>query len=257
MLPLSCSRRICLVALALSALLRAEPASAIVGMASPEAALSSSVVMVLQREGSTAGFCTGIVLAPNVVLTAAHCVPKGADLRIHYPGDPANPVMIAVTGVARHPDFHADAITARERSIDLAMVHLRTSLPDTFKPATLAKAGGAKLGARFVVTGYGVGKEGEAATSGTLRSAVLTTRAPLSNVLLWSEDPAKGGLGACTGDSGGPVRAEGSDAVSAMMLWSAGPEGHQCGDLTQSLWLAPHRAWIDRVLQAWGAAPGL
>lgn len=226
-------------------------AEAIVGAGSDGSSVASHVVMLLNRQGDKAGFCTGIAIAQDIVLTAAHCVPNGAELRIHFPGDPARPVLLPVVGVARNPDYHADAIRTRERSIDLALVHLQTALPDQFTPATLAKASGAKPGDRFVVSGYGVTREGDGSSSGTLHAATLATRAPLSAVLLWAEDPAKAGSGACTGDSGGPVVAEGSTDVVALVLWSSGIGKAHCGDLTQSLWLAPHRAWIDRVMQAW------
>lgn len=244
------------LAVLLAAALWSGDAHAIVGSGSDGSTMAPHVVMVLNHQGDKAGFCTGVVVAQDVVLTAAHCVPKGADLRIHYPGDPAKPVMLPVTGVARNPDYHADAIKTRERSIDLALIHLQKALPDPFTPATLAKASGAKLGSRFVVYGYGVTREGDGVSSGTLHGATLATRAPLSGILLWAEDPAKAGLGACTGDSGGPVVAEGSTDVIALVLWSSGAGKARCGDLTQSLWLAPQRAWIDRVMEAWsGAAP--
>ena len=238
--------------------LSAAPAQAIVGSAAPAPGdVAAHVVMVLNSEDGSAGFCTGVVIAPDVVLTAAHCVPKGAGLRIHFPSDGDKPVMLPVVAVARHPDYHADAIKTRERSIDLALVRLKATLPDRFTPATLARSAGAKVGSQFVIAGYGLGREGQPSTSGQLRSAKLVTRAPVSDVLLWSEDPAKAGTGACTGDSGGPVMAEGRAEISALVLWSAGQGSHQCGDLTQSLWLSPHRGWIDRVLQAWGSGPGL
>lgn len=224
-------------------------ASAMVG-ASP-GARADSLVMVLRREGGTAGFCTGIVLARDVVLTAAHCAPKGDDVRVLLPGDPSKPETVPVTGLAPNPEYRPNAVAARQKSIDLALLRLARPLPDAFSPAVLAQSAGAKLGARFVASGYGVGQEGQPATSGTLRSATLVTRAPLSQVLLWAEDPAKSGAGACTGDSGGPVSAEGSADIAAVMLWSAGTGAQHCGDLTQAIWLAPQKAWIDRVMQAW------
>lgn len=226
------------------------PAVAMVGPTSSVGS-TSDLVMVLHRLGGTAGFCTAIVLRQDVVLTAAHCVPKGADLRVHLPGDPEKPVMLPVMSVTRHPEYRPDAIKSRKRSIDLALVRLARPLPDGFHPAVLARPVSAKLGARFVAEGYGVAMEGNASSSGTLRSARLVVRAPLSAVLLWAEDPANAGAGACTGDSGGPVRSEGVSEISAAILWSAGEGGQQCGQLTQAIWLYPQAAWVARVMQAW------
>lgn len=229
-------------ALALSAL--ASPAPAVVGASRDAAAdIADSLVMVLQRMGPAAGFCTGVVLGPHTVLTAAHCVPPGADLRVHFKDGAGAPVLLPVSGVQRHPGYRADAIARRERSIDLAVVTLAEALPARFRPAALATDAPRRVGDPLRVVGFGLAREGDAATSGRAREVDLALRAPLSAVLAWAADPSRGGAGACTGDSGGPVL-DAAGAVAALTLWSAGTGGRQCGALTQALWLAPYAAWI-------------
>jgi hypothetical protein len=228
----------------------AVPAGAVVGVSTTGAAPDKSLVMVLNHRGTSAGFCTGIVLSSHVVLTAAHCMPPGADLRIDIPGTSPAPTLLAVDAVMRHPGYRPDAIRQRERSIDLALVRVVSPLPDGFEPARLAANAGTEPGQAYRLTGFGVGVEGEAHTSGQSRSVTLVARQPLSSVLLWATDPAHRGAGACTGDSGAPMVAE-DGAVAALVVWSAGAGSRQCGDLTQALWLAPHRAWIDSVVAAW------
>ena len=200
--------------------------------------------MVLQRRGSAAGFCTGIVIGPTYVLTAAHCVPEGADVRIHYRDREGAPVLVPVAGIVRHPGYHADAIAKRERSIDLAVITIAQPLPDRFSAATIADPGAVTAGTIFRIVGFGVMREGDGKSSGQLREAALVTRRPLSSVLLWTEDPLHRGLGACTGDSGGPVFEAAGDAVVALTLWATGTGAAQCGAVTQALWLAPYREWI-------------
>ena len=231
------------------------PARAIVGQSTDDDALAPHVVMVLQHVGATAGFCTGVVVAQDVVLTAAHCVPAGADLRVHLPSPPYKPVLLPVIGLAVHPDYRPDAIRSRERSVDLALVRLKHPLPAASTPAALAHVEGGKVGESFTVAGFGVTQEGQATTSGMLRATTLILHPPESSLLLWATDPQGRGGGACTGDSGGPVVATGTEAVAALVLWSAGIKDAHCGALTQAVWLWPQRAWINRVFQAWGVAP--
>lgn len=233
------------------ATLTSGPALAVVGPAEPGAPLAAGIVMVLNRSGRDAGFCTGIVVSPTAVMTAAHCVPPGAELRVHFPDPGQAPVLLPVAGVARHPGYRPDAIRTRQRSIDLALIQLPSPLPARFTPVTLADAVEAEPGARFTLSGYGLGSEDVPASSGRLRSATLAARPPMSSVLLWAGDPERKGAGACTGDSGAPVTPRGGVAVVAMAVWSAGTGTHRCGDLTQALWIAPQRAWITGVLQRW------
>ena len=178
------------------------------------------------------------------VLTAAHCVPQGADVRIHYREPEGAPVLVPVARVLRHPGYRADAIEKRERSIDLAVITLTQPLPDRFAAAPIGDPGTVTAGTMFEVVGFGVTHEGDGKSSGQLREATLAARTPLSAVLLWAEDPDHRELGACTGDSGGPVFAAASDVIVALTLWATGSGAAQCGAVTQALWLAPYRDWI-------------
>ncbi len=67
----------------------------------PGGALETASVMVLNDRG---GFCSGVLLAADVVLTAAHCVPRGRQVRVHVPGG-STPVMIAPARIAQHPGY--------------------------------------------------------------------------------------------------------------------------------------------------------
>src|SRR5271168_122991 len=60
------------------------PAGAVVGAAENGARFANEIVMVLNRGGDKAGFCSGVVLSPRVVLTAAHCLRAAQDMLIHY-----------------------------------------------------------------------------------------------------------------------------------------------------------------------------
>jgi hypothetical protein len=230
-----------LLALSLSA----TSAGAIIGGAEDNGALSRQSVMVLSSNG---GVCSAVVLAQDVVLTAAHCVTGAAEYRVHFRDEAGQPVMIAPSAKAVHPDYNAKAIETRQRSVDLALVQTPEPLPSRFEVATLTAARPSK-GDTASVGGYGLSREGEPKTTGTFRIARLAAIEPHgpSKILLWLQ--GKGAMGACQGDSGGPMTL--GDDVTAVTSWSSPAPGRGCGGITQGILVGPQREWIDRVAKGW------
>lgn len=241
-------------ALAVASGLAAWPAGAVVGGREGGPA-AGSTLMVLNARG---GVCTGIVLSARAVLTAGHCADGGTELRVHWK-EAGEPILVRPAAVSLHPEFDAKAITARRRSIDLALVRLAEPLPARFAPASLADGPTPRTGAVVTLAGYGVSREGEARSTGTYRSAGLGVVEPYGpgRVLVWTADPdgagKKPGAGACQGDSGGPMLL-GDGTVFAVTSWSTGAQGRQCGLLSQGVLLGPQRNWLDRTLAGWGEA---
>src|SRR5436190_20565339 len=89
------------------AVLLSVPAHAIVGGGAPSTeGVARSIVTIV---GSRGNFCTGSLITPKIVLTAAHCVQPGADYSIvdNSSGQPAMPV---VRSVANHSGINKDAV---------------------------------------------------------------------------------------------------------------------------------------------------
>ena len=236
-------------ALLASALVSASTAHAIVGGAEDHGPLARASVMVLSSKG---GMCSAVVVAPDVVVTAAHCVTGASDHRVHFRGDDGAPVLIAPTAKAVHPGYDAGAVEARRRSIDLALLRLPAALPGRFETARLSAAA-PPGGSGLVFGGYGVAREGDSRSTGTFRVVRLALVEPYgpSRILVWAKD-AQRGAGVCEGDSGGPVAREGGAAVVALSTWARGARGRGCGEYSQGVLLGPQRAWIDGTLQGWG-----
>jgi Trypsin len=239
-------KRLAVLAVAMSLL--TTNARAIVGGAEETGPLARQSVMVLSSHG---GVCSAVVVARDVVLTAAHCVTGAAEHRVHFRDEAGQPVLIVPAAKAVHPGYDPKAIETRRRSIDLALVRIPESLPARFETAKLDASRPAKDEA-VIVGGYGLAREGDAKTTGTFRTARLKVVEPYgpSTILLWLR--GDGAMGACQGDSGGPI-ASGA-AVVAITSWSSAAKGLTCGDLTQGALLGLQRAWIDTILAGWNRA---
>lgn len=228
------------------------PATAMV-KGKADRSLEPHAVMILGSKGS---FCSAIVLQQEVLLTAAHCVTGSSDYRIHWRGTDGTPVLEAPAAIAVHPGYAKDAAQARKRSIDLALVKLRTPLPASFKRVNLSNAV-PRSGDNLTVGGYGLATENDPATSGVFRIAPLSVIEPYgpSSILVWLTDPSSGtkaaGAGACTGDSGGPIF-DPAGSLVAVTVYAEGPGKARCGSLTQGLLVQPQRQFIDSTLKKWG-----
>lgn len=241
------------------ALLFAAPADAIVGGGVPSAeGVGRSVVTIV---GSRGNFCSGALIAPKLVLTVAHCVQPGATYKIVEYGADKQPELQDVKSVAIHPGFDMAAISAHRATADVALLQL-DSPPEGKNPAML---GTPQLpiaaGNRFTIAGIGVTIRGEGSSGGTVRVAGLVATGQPGTLQIRLVDPVgmgiRDGLGACTGDSGGPVFEDrpGGAAIVGVISWSTGANGSAgCGGLTGVTPLTRYRDWILQTARAWGAA---
>ena len=112
----------------------ATPAAAIVGGGgAPAENIARAVVTIIGSRGS---FCSGSLIAQDLVLTAAHCVLPGADYKVIVPGE-TPPRLLDIRRVASHPQFNVQAILAHRASADVALLQLAAPLPAAKAPAPL------------------------------------------------------------------------------------------------------------------------
>src|SRR5262245_7046327 len=240
------------------ALLTATSAHAIVGGGSPSTdGVARSVVTIV---GSRGNFCTGSLIAPKIVLTAAHCVQPGADYQI-VDNSSGQPVLQAVRRVAIHPGFKMNGMLTHLATADVALLQLNA--PVTGKsPAVLGTPNiPIEVGGRFTIAGIGVTIPGDGKSGGTIRVVGLVATSRPGTLQIRLVDPVgqgtRAGLGACTGDSGAPVFEDkpGGPVIVGVVSWSTGPNGSAgCGGMTGVTPLTLYRDWLLQTARQRGAA---
>ena len=241
---------------ALAALMLIAPASAMVGGA-PEnnSGIGASVITIV---GSRGNFCSGALIAPDVVLTAAHCLHGGVDFKIVLYDSKRAPELRDVRRVALHPQFNPQGIIARRASADVALLQLTAPLS---KPvASLGTpAEPIAAGQTFGVAGIGVTVPGDGKSGGVVRTGQLVSTSQPGRLQIRLVDPAtsntRAGLGACTGDSGGPVvqLQSGRAIIVGVVSWSTGANTSAgCGGLTGVTPLTLYRDWVVQTARGWG-----
>lgn len=235
-----------------------QPSHAITGSRSaPSVGVAQSIVTVVAAGG---GVCTGTMIAPNIILTAAHCIAPGTANRvIDYSTKP--PQLIAPQQVAVHPRYNAQSIAAHRATADVALLRLSAPMPG--KSAALLGVPRIPFTpvSRFTVVGIGSTVAGSDSGVGTARAAPLAVTGQPGTLQVRLVDPQTqnkaAGMGACTGDSGAPAfeDQDGRSVIVGVVSWSTGANNSAgCGGLTGVTPLTLYNDWIVKTARSWGAA---
>ena len=165
-------------------------------------------------KGTAYAFCSGTLISPTVMLTAAHCNPGVPTVKVTFEDKVQNAAVMYVGNYFADPDYGK----SQSDPHDIAVVVFAQPIPG-LTPARLPTAGlfdtlksnGLLNGAHFTASGYG-GQERSFDGKGkpvinyedTREWAVSDFSALNGAWLRLSQNNATGNGGTCFGDSGGP-----------------------------------------------------
>ncbi|MDX6541471.1 MAG: hypothetical protein QOI71_3081 [Gaiellales bacterium] len=269
------SRHLLSLLVALPVLVLAPGAGAVVGGTSQLSAGFAAPLAYIEihESGTSVASCTGTLISPSVVMTAAHCVyettKKGNLLGIARPStisvrvgstnvsNGSLGVDAGVVAVLPQPYYRWDG---SRHNHDVALLALDRTLPQ--QPATLAEQHPGS-GKELLIAGYGSTSANDQSNPSALKAALIDAAGPRSCHLVsesfdpsWlfcgaaATDPAVPGGTACYGDSGGPAFAFENTATNLVVegVISYGSRSNCEFSRTYLVLVSSERGFIDRAL---------
>jgi len=226
----------------------------------------ASLAFIQDERGDVVGECTGTVVAPNAVLTAAHCVQS----LLTGNGYPSSGFSVATDAVdlakptvqeSRVSEVHSDpAFDDVTGADDAALLVLATPTPAP--PIALDAKRAPVRGTTGYIAGWGVTSPASHRLPSQLRRAATIVQgatwcemhvprySPRSEIC--AIDPPRYATGPCRGDSGGPLlvsRAHGTGAVEVGIVSRGSPT---CSTEHAAVFTSVRAVdtWITRTLAA-------
>jgi V8-like Glu-specific endopeptidase len=164
---------------------------------------TSVVRLIMRGAAGNEGSCSGTIVAPRVVLTAAHCLDDGVRTVLVW-GGVGEP--IEASSFKAHPNYNQSSSVV---SFDAGLVFMNQDLGRPAVPVLLSRDG--QRGETAVVAGWGRDQQ---SVSAFLRAGTTTLSDVRSDRLETQFSTMTTGI--CAGDSGGPI------LLSEGGVWSIG-----------------------------------
>jgi V8-like Glu-specific endopeptidase len=197
-------------------------------------------------EMSDGSLCTGTVIAPRLVVTAAHCI-EGGSAQVFILGaniDSGSATQVTATKSIQHPQYQAEVVEQGEYVgyHDIAVVVLSKNAP--VAPVAYRKASlSGTEGSVVTFVGYGEDKIG-------LRYNVRTTLDAIWTQGWWNYVSSQYPGNTCNGDSGGPGLLSVGGVEQIIGIVSSGDQ--YCSHDGYNTRVDTNATWLDQMVTQYG-----
>lgn len=216
--------------------------------------VSSRVVALVYKNSDVQGICTGSLLPNNIVLTAAHCMPRSgnvADLEVVFTNNlgcvktSTRAQFVRSVVAIRKNENYTDSVS--DTGNDLALVQFSGSLPAEYGVFDLPAENAVLTDSDTVMmSGYGTTTY-EVDDSGILRmTSMSASRVTTALFKRRTFEVDQYDTGVCSGDSGGPliVSKEGRLQVVGVASSVKNIVGDLCSGTSYYVDVAKNSRWI-------------
>ena len=180
-------------------------------------ALLSTVALFTRRMDGSPSSCTGTLIGPTHVVTAAHCVKDFQTIQVGL-GLSFNQIQQAVP--IKRFDYHPAWVKKRPNGThnpvyDIAVISLSAPFQVPNQPVAIGRADSVYVGRTLVLAGYGLAPQLNPQSGNILRQVrvQIGTIRQADKILEVKSNGRKGG---CNGDSGGPAYIEENGALQVV-----------------------------------------